>query len=69
MDRLKLLLLVVSIAIAGYAFHKLIRVFINPAASVNHKFLYFIAHFIGIFILSFLVNLFILKTASFWFAA
>jgi uncharacterized membrane protein len=68
MERLKLLLLILIIAITGYALHKLIRAFINPGASVNHKFLYFIAHFIGIFVLSFLVNLFLLKTASFWFA-
>jgi len=69
MEKLKLGLLVLIIIIVAYALHKLIRVFINPATSVNHKFLYFIAHFIGIFVLSFIVNLFLLKTASFWFTA
>jgi len=49
--------------------HKLIRRLINPKSSVNHLFLFFLAHFVGIFILVFLVNLLVLKLARFLFQA
>jgi len=53
--------------VLGYGMHKLIRRFIDPKTSVNHLFLFFLAHFTGIFILVFLVNLLVLKFARFLF--
>ncbi len=55
----------ILLILLGYAMHKLIRRFINPKQSLNHLFLFFLAHFVGIFILSFLVNLVIIKLSGF----
>lgn len=69
MGNLAILIILVLAILLGYAMHKLIRRFINPKISVNHLFLFFLAHFVGIFILVFLVNLLVLKFARFLFQA
>lgn len=67
MHKITLLVVLVLLIVLGYGMHKLIRRFINPKQSLNHLFLFFLAHFIGIFILSFFVNLLIIKFAGFLF--
>jgi len=57
-------ILVVALLL-GYGLHKLIRRFINPKTSVNHMFLFFLAHFVGMFMLVFLIGLLVLKFARF----
>jgi hypothetical protein len=49
--------------------HKLIKRFIDPRASLNHLFLFFMAHFIGIFMLCFLIGLIVIKFKGFLFPA
>ncbi|RYF89404.1 MAG: hypothetical protein EOO03_06130 [Chitinophagaceae bacterium] len=63
----KILILVVLLLFIslGYLMHKLIRRFINPRQSVSHMFLFFLAHFVGIFILSFIINLLVLRFSGF----
>lgn len=51
----------------GYGMHRLIKKYINPRLSVNHLFLYFIAHFVGVFFLSFLIAVVVIKNARFLF--
>lgn len=51
----------------GYGMHRLIKKYINPRLSVNHMFLYFIAHFVGVFFLSFLIAVVVIKNARFLF--
>ncbi|RYD74914.1 MAG: hypothetical protein EOP53_17415 [Sphingobacteriales bacterium] len=67
MGKLAILLVLILALMLGYAMHKLIRRFINPKTSVNHLFLFFLAHFVGIFIMVFLINLIVLKFAGFLF--
>ncbi|MBC7937846.1 MAG: hypothetical protein H7Y86_21065 [Rhizobacter sp.] len=67
MGKLFILLTLIGALLMGYGMHKLIRKFINPKTSVNHLFLFFLAHFVGIFTLVFLVNLLVLKFARFLF--
>ena len=67
MNKITLLLVVVLLIVLGYGMHKLIRRFINPKQSLNHLFLFFLAHFVGIFMLSFFVNLLIIKFGRFLF--
>ena len=65
MAKISILIVLVQFIAFGYAMHKLIRRFINPKQSLNHLFLFFLAHFVGIFILSFLINLLLLKFSGF----
>ena len=65
--RIKILILVVIFVLLGYGAHKLIRKLINPKASVNHLFLYFLAHFLSIFLLAFLVNFIVLHFSKYLF--
>ncbi|MEI2750682.1 MAG: hypothetical protein V9E88_18250 [Ferruginibacter sp.] len=44
--RIKILLIVLLFILLGYGAHRLIKKYINPKASVNHLFLYFLAHFL-----------------------
>jgi hypothetical protein len=67
MHKLTILVVVVLLLVLGYGMHKLIRRFINPKLSLNHLFLFFLAHFVGIFMLSFFVNLLIIKFGRFLF--
>jgi uncharacterized membrane protein len=60
------LLILVLVIFCGYALHKLIRRFINPKQSASHLFLFFIAHFVGVFLLSFFLNLVLLKFSGFF---
>ncbi|MFT3981966.1 MAG: hypothetical protein QM687_15980 [Ferruginibacter sp.] len=69
MEKLAILLILILALLLGYAMHKLIRRFINPRLSVNHLFLFFLAHFIGIFILCFMLSIIVLKFARFLFPA
>jgi uncharacterized membrane protein len=69
LGNLYILLILLLALLLGYGMHKLIRKFLNPKTSVNHLFLFFLAHFVGIFILVFLVNLIVLKFARFLFQA
>jgi uncharacterized membrane protein len=65
MTKISVLIVLVLFIVLGYAMHKLIRRFVNPRQSLNHMFLFFLAHFIGIFILSFVINLLLLKFSGF----
>jgi len=65
MAKISILIVLVLFITFGYAMHKLIRRFVNPKQSLNHLFLFFLAHFVGIFILSFLINLMMLKFSGF----
>lgn len=65
MAKISILIVLLLFIGLGYAMHKLIRRFVNPKQSLNHLFLYFLAHFVGIFILSFLINLLLLKFSGF----
>ena len=65
MANLAILGILVVALLLGYGLHKLIRRFINPKTSVNHMFLFFLAHFVGMFMLVFLIGLLVLKFARF----
>lgn len=67
MHKLLLLLVMICVLLLAYGLHKLIRKFIDPKASANHAFLFFIAHFIGVFILAFITSLAIIQFRSFLF--
>ncbi len=62
-----ILLVLILVILLGYGMNRLIRKFINPKQSLNHLFLFFLAHFVGIFFLSLFVNLLILKFGRFLF--
>jgi len=64
-----IILILILALLLGYGLHKLIRRFINPRLSVNHLFLFFMAHFIGIFILCFIISIIVIKLKGFLFAA
>jgi hypothetical protein len=67
MNKALLLLILLISLLLGYGMHKLIRRLINPRSSVNHLFLFFLAHFIGILTLCFFISLLIIKFKGFLF--
>ncbi|MCP9750245.1 hypothetical protein [Ferruginibacter sp. HRS2-29] len=67
MIKIKILAVLILVLVLGYGAHMLIKKFINPRASLNHLFLFFLAHFIAIFTLAFLVNFFILHFSKYLF--
>jgi hypothetical protein len=67
MNKLTLLLVVILLIVLGYAMHKLIRAFINPKQSLNHLFLFFLAHFVGLCMVCLFVNLLMIKFGRFLF--
>ncbi|MFZ1529363.1 MAG: hypothetical protein WAT19_11455 [Ferruginibacter sp.] len=62
-----ILLILILTLLLGYGMHKLIRRFINPKQSPGHMFLFFMAHFTGIFVLSVIINFLLLRFSSFLF--
>lgn len=69
MGKLAIIIILVAVLLLAYGTHKLIRRFINPRTSANHLFLFFLAHFVAIFILVFFINLLIIKFSGFLFPA
>ncbi|MEO7445935.1 MAG: hypothetical protein ABIT96_13470 [Ferruginibacter sp.] len=65
MQKAGVFIILIFILFLGYSMHKLIKKFINPRDSASHALLFFLAHFIGIFILAFITSLAILKLGRF----